>query len=181
MWGFLRHDVVPDIVTAGKPMGNGHPLSAMFIKPEVVSEFGTSARYFNTFGGNPVSCAAGLAVLDVIESEGLLANARDVGNYMQQGMRELARRHPIIQDIRGAGLFIGVELKDPLLKGSAKEATADFVNKMRSRFILLSATGPYGNVLKIRPPLVFSRANADQFLQTADAVFAEIQETSTLR
>ncbi|MGD9923726.1 MAG: aspartate aminotransferase family protein [Pseudorhodoplanes sp.] len=173
MWGFQRHGIVPDVVTAGKPMGNGHPLSALFVKPAVVAEFGASARYFNTFGGNPVSCAAGLAVLDVIESEGLMENARDVGNYLQEGLRELARRHAVIHDIRGAGLFVGVELIDPHRGDPATEAATNFVNAMRERFILLSATGPYGNVLKIRPPLVFSRANADLFLATADAVLSE--------
>lgn len=175
MWGFARHGIVPDMVTAGKPMGNGHPLSAMFVKPAVVAEFGANARYFNTFGGNPVSCAAGLAVLEVLEGEGLMQNALAVGNYLQQALRQLGQRHAIIKEVRGAGLFVGVELVDCVSGMPSTAAASEFVNAMRERHVLLSATGPYGNILKIRPPLVFSRANVDHLVQTADAVLSEIR------
>jgi 4-aminobutyrate aminotransferase-like enzyme len=165
MWGFARHGLVPDIVTMGKPMGNGHPVAGMAAQPEVLAEFGQRTRYFNTFGGNPVSAAVGMAVLEVIEGEGLVENARRVGEYLREGLRALGQRHPIIGDVRGAGLFIGVELvRDPLTREPATEETARLVNDLRERRILISATGPHANILKIRPPLVFSQENADLFL-----------------
>ncbi len=111
MWGFARHGLVPDLVTMGKPMGNGHPVAAMAARPELLAEFGARSRYFNTFGGNPVSAAAGIAVLDVIEREGLIANAQRVGAYLSQRLRQLQDRHALIAEVRGAGLFIGVELR----------------------------------------------------------------------
>ncbi|UZE49983.1 aminotransferase class III-fold pyridoxal phosphate-dependent enzyme [Rhodopseudomonas sp. P2A-2r] len=171
MWGFARHGIVPDIVTMGKPMGNGHPMAAMVARPEILDSFGKRTRYFNTFGGNPVSCAVGMAVLDVIENESLIDNARDVGAYLRDGLRGLANMHEIIGDIRGAGLFVGVELvTDRATKNPATAATAKLVNGLREKRILISAAGPHANVLKIRPPLVFSRENADQFLASIDEV-----------
>ena len=170
MWGFSRHGVVPDMVTMGKPMGNGHPIAAMVARPEILERFGKRTRYFNTFGGNPVSCAVGMAVLDVIAREGLIANARDVGAHLQDGLRVLAQRHAVIGDVRGAGLFVGVELvTDRATKAPATEQTARLVNGLRERRVLISAAGPHANVLKIRPPLVFSRGNADHFLSALDA------------
>jgi 4-aminobutyrate aminotransferase-like enzyme len=177
MWGFSRHGVIPDIVTMGKPMGNGHPIAAMVARPEILESFGKRTRYFNTFGGNPVSCAVGMAVLDVIEREALIANAADVGAYLRDGLRGLANMHEIIGDIRGAGLFIGVELvTDRATRAPATAATARLVNGLRDRRVLISASGPHANVLKIRPPLVFSRANADQFLAAFDEVATAIRE-----
>lgn len=171
MWGVQRHGIVPDMVTLGKPMGNGHPLAGLVARPEVLERFGRDMRYFNTFGGNPVSAAVGMAVLDVIEGEGVIANARDVGAYLSAGLQKLAARHSVIGDIRGAGLFIGVELvRDPRTRQPAPEAAAAIVNGLRERRILISASGPEANVLKIRPPLVFSRENADLFLGTLDEV-----------
>jgi 4-aminobutyrate aminotransferase-like enzyme len=171
MWGFARHGIVPDIVTMGKPMGNGHPMAAMVARPEILESFGKRTRYFNTFGGNPVSCAVGMAVLDVIENESLIENARAVGAYLRDGLRGLANMHEIIGDIRGAGLFIGVELvTDRATKAPATAATAKLVNGLREKRILISAAGPHANVLKIRPPLVFSRDNADLFLAAIDDV-----------
>ncbi len=175
MWGFARHGVVPDIVTMGKPMGNGHPVAAMVARRDILQRFGERTRYFNTFGGNPVSCAVGMAVLDVIESEQLVANARDVGAYLQAGLVRMAERHALIGDVRGAGLFVGLELvTDRVTKAPATEATARLVNGLRERFVLISASGPHANVLKIRPPLVFSRANADLFLATMEEVLEGI-------
>jgi 4-aminobutyrate aminotransferase-like enzyme len=177
MWGFSRHGIVPDIVTMGKPMGNGHPMAAMVARPEILESFGKRTRYFNTFGGNPVSCAVGMAVLDVIEGESLIESARDVGAYLRDGLRGLANMHAIIGDVRGAGLFIGVELvTDRATRAPATAATARLVNGLRDRRVLISASGPHANVLKIRPPLVFSRANADQFLAAFDEVATAIRE-----
>ncbi len=165
MWGFARHGLDPEIVTMGKPMGNGHPISAMVARPGVVDAFGRASRYFNTFAGNPVSCAAGMAVLDVIAQERLLENVRDTGAYMKAGLEKLAETHDVIGDVRGAGLFLGVELvKDRKTKAPASEECARLVNGMREKRVLISSTGPAVNILKIRPPLVFSRANADHFL-----------------
>jgi 4-aminobutyrate aminotransferase-like enzyme len=163
MWGFERHGVAPDMVTMGKPMGNGHPIAALVVRPDVVAAFGTNSRYFNTFGGNPVSCAAGMAVLDVIERENLQQNAREVGEFFRGALKKLARNWPVIADIRGAGLFIGVEI-DAGADADSARLTAEIVNGMRERRVLLSATGPRANVLKIRPPLIFSEANVEQFM-----------------
>ncbi|TXH37616.1 MAG: aminotransferase class III-fold pyridoxal phosphate-dependent enzyme [Rhodospirillaceae bacterium] len=174
-WGFARHNLVPDMVTIGKPMGNGHPIAGAVMQPHLVEEFGNRSRYFNTFGGNPVSCAVGRAVLEVIEGEGLAENAGTVGKYMLDGLKTLAARHAIIGDVRGAGLFLGVEfVKDRAIKEAAPEETARVVNDLRRRRILISATGPRANILKIRPPLVFSRENADMFLATMDDVLKAI-------
>lgn len=171
MWGFARHNVIPDIVTMGKPMGNGHPIAAMACKPEIIANFGANARYFNTFGGNPVSVAAGNAVLDVIENENLIANAKRVGAHIMDGAKSLAMRHACIGDVRGAGLFIGIELvTDGYAKTPATALTTHVVNTMRDHRILISAAGPHANVLKIRPPLPFSMANADQLLSTLDEI-----------
>jgi 4-aminobutyrate aminotransferase-like enzyme len=166
MWGFQRHGVVPDLVTLGKPMGDGHPIGGMVGKPDILSAFGAKTRYFNTFGGNPVSAAVGMAVLDVIEREGLMANAREAGAVLASGLRALAARHDIIGDVRGAGLFIGVELvEDRATRAPATAATQRIVNHLRRRGVLIGAAGPDGNVLKIRPPLVFGRAEAAVFLE----------------
>jgi 4-aminobutyrate aminotransferase-like enzyme len=164
-WGFSRHGVVPDIVTLGKPMGNGYPVAGLVARPEVLQGFGKSSRYFNTFGGNPVACAAGLAVLDVIRSEKLIANAAAVGERLRSGIERLAGAHELIGDIRGSGLFLGVELVgDRATKIAALDETTKLVNFMRRRRVLISATGPRQNVLKIRPPLNFTNDNADLLL-----------------
>ena len=164
-WGFARHGVEPDIITMGKPMGNGHPIAGAVMRPHLVSEFGRRARYFNTFGGNPVSCAVGNAVLEAIEEEGLAENAERTGAYLRDGIRALAKQHQIIGDVRGAGLFVGVELvSDASSRAPAGDAAIRIVNTLRANGVLISATGPRGNILKIRPPLVFSRDNADLLL-----------------
>ena len=172
-WGFERHDVVPDIVTLGKPMGNGHPLAGVVCERATVEAFAGQIDYFNTFGGNPVSCAVGMAVLDVLENEGLQLNALQVGRYLRAQLREQQNRYDLIGDVRGAGLFTGVELvadRDTL--APAPEAARAIVNAMRHRGVLFSATGPHGNVLKIRPPLVFSYEHADYLVTAFEAVLA---------
>ena len=171
MWGFERHGVAPDMVTIGKPMGNGYPMAGIVLRPEVIAEFGPRARYFNTFGGNPVAAAAGKAVLDTIRIEGLQQNALEVGSYLMEGLKALARSHSAIGDVRGSGLFVGVEIvSDPAAKQADAALTTRIVNGLRRRRVLISASGPRANVLKIRPPLVFSRENADMLLEALEDV-----------
>jgi 4-aminobutyrate aminotransferase-like enzyme/Ser/Thr protein kinase RdoA (MazF antagonist) len=173
-WGFETQGVVPDIVTMGKPIGNGHPLGAVVTTPEIARAFANGMEYFNTFGGNPVSCAAGLAVLDVMDSEGLQQNARDVGAYLLEGLRGLVARHPVAGDARGLGLFAGLELvrNRQTLEPAGPEASYA-ANRMRDCGILLSTDGPYHNVLKIKPPMCFSRADADRLVETLDLILSE--------
>lgn len=162
MWGVLRHGVVPDLLTMGKPMGNGHPLAGLMAKSELLEAFSQQTRYFNTFGGNPVSCAAGIAVLEVVEREGLQKRAQEVGDYLKTSLHQLAQTYPLIGDIRGAGLFLGVELvTDRKNKTPASNDAMRLVNDLRENGVLISTSGPRGNVLKIRPPLVFSMENVD--------------------
>ncbi|MCR8932240.1 MULTISPECIES: aspartate aminotransferase family protein [unclassified Pseudomonas] len=165
MWGFQRHGLTPDIVTIGKPMGNGHPIAGLVAKPEVLQAFGDEARYFNTFGGNPVSCAAAMATLRVIQNDKLQENSARIGALIKTGFRALAEKIDLIGDVRGDGLFIGVELVcDRKTKEAAKGIADQVVNGMRERGVLISATGPRGNVLKIRPLLTFNEAHAQQLL-----------------
>nr|WP_315598343.1 aspartate aminotransferase family protein [uncultured Cupriavidus sp.] len=171
-WGFQRHDLVPDIVTMGKPMGNGHPLAGLAVRPDVLAPFAQQCRYFNTFGGNPVSIAAGMAVLDVIEQEELGANARKVGQHLRARLRQLATQDPRIGDVRGAGLFVGVELVEDVRKTPATALAQRVVNNMRRKGVLLNATGPHANILKIRPPMVFSESQADMLADTLQSVLA---------
>ena len=173
-WGFQRHGVVPDMVSIGKGMGAGHPIAGLVVRPELVAELGKS-RYFNTFGGNPVSSAVGKAVLEVIENEALIENAGKVGSYLRLGLRKLAERYDVIGDIRGAGLFIGMEMvTDRNSRDPGTEEATRLVNGLRQKRVLISSAGPHANVLKIRPPLVFTQQNADQFLQTLDEVLASL-------
>lgn len=174
-WGFQRHGVVPDIVTMGKPMGNGHPVAGLVVRPEVMQAFGQASRYFNTFGGNPVSMAAASAVLDVIAQEGLQHNALQVGTYLRESLAALAQRHTLVGEVRGAGMFVGVELvTDRAARAPATAEAARVVNGLRQRQVLLSATGEHANVLKIRPPLVFTRAHANLLVQRLDEVLTAI-------
>ena len=170
-WGFEADNVVPDIVTTGKPMGNGHPLAATIARSELIDEFAKHSGYFNTFGGNPVSSAAGLAVLDVIEQEGLQENAFNTGRYLSDGLTELARKHAAIGDVRGNGFFKAVELiSEHGIRRPDKALAVRVVNELRQRGILSGSIGPYGNILKLRPPMVFSRENADHFLTVFDEI-----------
>ncbi|TMS51449.1 aspartate aminotransferase family protein [Mycobacterium sp. DBP42] len=164
MWGFTRHGVVPDLITMGKPMANGLPVAAMAARSEVLKTFAREVPYFNTFGGNPVSMAAAGAVLDVIEDEDLMANAGRVGTALRDELSRIATETPRIGDVRGAGLYVGVEMvTDPDLKAPDRAGAHDLVNAMRDRKVLISVCGADGNVLKVRPPLVFSMSDVDWF------------------
>lgn len=169
MWGFQRHGVVPDMVSLGKPMGNGYPVAGLVIRPEVVADFGAKARYFNTFGGNAVAAATALAVLEVVEGEGLQANAATVGALFRRGLDDLAARFPVLGATRSAGLFLGTDVIDAEGRPDAAGA-ARIVNRLREEGVLISATGKRGHVLKIRPPLVFSAQNVDFFLDRLQRV-----------
>ncbi|MDR6433867.1 aspartate aminotransferase family protein [Brucella pseudogrignonensis] len=167
MWGFQRHGIVPDLVTMGKPMGNGYPIAGVVAREEVLERFAREARYFNTFGGNPVACAAASAVLDILHDDDLLANALKVGTHMKAGFEDLSKRHAAIGDVRGVGLFLGVDILDENGRPSPDDA-GKLVNELRRRRVLISASGPLGHVLKIRPPLPFSISDADELLQICD-------------
>lgn len=170
-WGFEQQGVVPDIVVMGKPIGNGHPLAAVVCTPAVADSFAASGmEFFSTFGGNPVSCAIGLAVLDVIEEEGLQAHALRLGRHFLHGLRELAERHPLIGDVRGTGLFLGIELvRDRATLEPAVQETADLVEALRERRILTGIDGAMRNVIKIKPPMVLSEPDVDRALDQLDA------------
>ena len=173
-WGFELQDVVPDILVLGKPLGNGHPLAAVVTSPEIAASFATGPEFFSTFGGNSVSCAVGSAVLDVLEEEQMQASAARTGAALLSGLAELARRHPLIGDVRGTGLFIGVELVADRVTLEPATRQASYVkNRMRERRILLGTEGPYDNVLKIRPPMTFDAPAAVRLLETLDEVLGE--------
>lgn len=165
MWAFETQDVVPDIVTLGKPIGNGHPMAAVITTQEIADAFVTGMEYFNTFGGNPVSCAIGAAVLDVITEEQLMENAQHTGDYLQGELRKLQQDFNVIGDVRGLGLFIGVELvENRETKKPATALTAKLVEFMKAQQIILSTEGPFYNILKIKPPIVFNKQDADKFI-----------------
>jgi len=169
MWGFARHGIVPDLVTMGKPMGNGHPVAAVVGRAGVFAAFAKGGSYFNTYGGNSVSCATALAVLQVIRDENLLENARRSGEHLMRGLRGLAQRHTAIREVRGAGLFIGVELRANAASGRSGAAeTRRVVNGLCRRGVLVGSTGRDGNVLKIRSPLTLELQHADLLLEALD-------------
>lgn len=173
MWGFARHGVVPDMAIMGKPMGNGFPMGAVAVRPDLLAAFGSRNGYFNTFGGNPVAAAAGLAVLETIESENLQQNAFETGTYLRDSLAALMKTHPSIGDVRGSGLYIGVEIVTDAESGAPDQSAAErLVNAMRERNVLIGIAGKFGNVLKIRPPLVFRREHADIFLEAFAAALA---------
>jgi 4-aminobutyrate aminotransferase-like enzyme len=162
MWGFERHGLVPDMVVMGKPMGNGYPIGGVAVKPNLLEAFGATSGYFNTFGGNPVAAAAGLAVLETIEAETLQQNALEIGAYLLAELDGVAQRFSQVGDLRGKGLYIGVELvRDRKSKKPDREAATRIVDMLRDRNVLVGIAGPHGNVLKIRPPLCFERDHAD--------------------
>ena len=169
LWGYQRHGIAPDIVTLGKPMGNGHPLAGLCARHDLLDAFARETRYFNTFGGNTVSAAVGMAVLDVLAGEHVLQNADTQGQYFGQCLQALAQRHDCVGDVRQFGLFLGVELVhggDPSRPAAA--FTTRVVNGMKARGVLISACSPRANVLKIRPPLVLQREHVDFFIDALD-------------
>jgi 4-aminobutyrate aminotransferase-like enzyme len=167
-WAFEKYGVVPDVVVLGKPIGNGHPIGAVITTPEIAESFDNGMEFFSTFGGNNVSCAIGLKVLEVVQEENLESHALEVGERLLNGLRELQQRYEIMADVRGSGLFLGVEL---VRDGQpATNEAKRVVNRMREEGILLGADGPFHNVIKIRPPMPFSSEDADQLITTLDAV-----------
>ncbi len=175
-WSHQAYDCIPDIVTLGKPMGNGHPLAGVVARAELVEQFSEWAMYFNTFGGNPVSCAVGKAVLDVLEGENLLANAVSTGAYVAQGLRSLQDQYEIIGDVRQKGMFFAAELvTDRDSKEPAEAQSNALVNAMCRRGVLISRIGKHGNILKMRPPMPFQPEHADLLIAALDESFREIQ------
>ncbi|CDO34677.1 aspartate aminotransferase family protein [Novosphingobium sp. KN65.2] len=169
MWGFQRHGVDPDIVTLGKPMGNGQPIAGLLTRHDVVEKFGRSSRYFNTFAGNTVSCAAAVAVLQVIRRDKIMDNAREVGAYLLEKVSALRSRHECMGHVRGAGLFVAADINaEKAMQISSGALTASVVNAMRDDGVLISACGEDHNILKIRPPLIFTRDNVDHFVEVLD-------------
>ena len=173
MWSHAALGAIPDIVTMGKPMGNGHPLAGVVARADLVEKFASQTMYFNTFGGNPVSAAVGMAVLDVLEREDLLVNAQKVGAYVIEKMTALQKKHAIIGDVRGQGLFFAVEMvTDRRTKSPATAETKRIINAMRDHGVLISRIGIHDNILKIRPPMPFTQANADLLASTLDDVLS---------
>ena len=174
-WGFETNEVVPDIVTMGKSIGNGHPLAAVVTTHEIAEVFHNGMEYFNSFGGNPVSCAVGHAVLNVVKEEELQKNANDVGKYLLAKLKHIQKNHGLIGDVRGRGLFIGVELvKDhDTLEPAAKEADK-VINLMKEAGILMSTDGPDHNVIKIKPPIIFTRENADELVFNLNSIIDQL-------
>jgi len=173
-WGFETQGVVPDIVVLGKPIGNAFPLAVVVTTPDIAASFNNGMEFFSTFGGNPVACAAGLSVLDVLEEEHLQENALRVGNYLIARLKSLQVKHALIGDVRGLGLFLGIDLVlDRETRKPAPHQASYVVNRLRDRGILAGTDGPYHNVIKLRPPLIFSPADANLFVTTLDSVLAE--------
>ncbi|MBT6330424.1 MAG: aminotransferase class III-fold pyridoxal phosphate-dependent enzyme, partial [Kordiimonadaceae bacterium] len=175
-WGFEKYDIVPDIVTLGKPMGAGHPVAAVVTTREIASKFAEIDSYFNTFGGNPVSCAVASAVLDEIDNNELLKNVTEVGEHLRVGLDKLNDKYDFIGNIQGSGLFWGLDLvedrvtKEPMHDDKLRHITT----LLKDEGVMMGSTGRYDNILKIRPPLIFSKENADQALAAIDKVFSAL-------
>ncbi|AJY45706.1 aspartate aminotransferase family protein [Martelella endophytica] len=174
LWGFMRHEIEPDIVTMGKPLGNGFPMAACVTRPALLGAFCADTNYFNTFGGNPVAAAAGMAALDVIENEGLIENARLTGGAFTDALRNLMPRHPRIGEVRGAGLFFGVDIVDPETGAADQPTTRKVINRMKEAGVLLGSAGRDANTLKVRPPLTFTEAQSAFFVEALDGVLQRI-------
>jgi 4-aminobutyrate aminotransferase-like enzyme/aminoglycoside phosphotransferase (APT) family kinase protein len=175
MWGHQHHGVVPDFVTLGKPSGNGHPIGVVITRPEILDHFTKSAPFFSTFGGNNVSCAAGLAVLDVMADEDLIGNARSTGEYFKSLLFALKRKHPIIGDVRGTGLALGIELvRDPGTLEPASKETKKLINLVRDEGVLIGSEGVHGNILKVRPPIVISNENVEYAAAAIDQALTNL-------
>ncbi|NNF82012.1 MAG: aminotransferase class III-fold pyridoxal phosphate-dependent enzyme [Flavobacteriaceae bacterium] len=171
-WAFELHDVVPDIVTIGKPLGNGHPVAAVACTRKVADKFANGMEFFNTFGGNPVSCAIASEVIKVVKRENLKQHALETGNYLKQRLEKLSDKYPILANVRGKGLFLGIELTDTDLNPLTQE-TAYLIDRMKTFGILMSSDGPDNNVLKIKPPMIFSKTHADELLSRLDQILSE--------
>lgn len=173
-WAFEAHGVTPDIVTIGKPIGNGHPIGVVVTTQKIADAFKNGMEYFNTFGGNPVSCAIGSEVLKIIREEGLQENASRTGGYLKKGLLDLQSRFPVIGDVRGSGFFLGFELvDDPEARTPATSKASWLANRMREKSVLMSTDGPFNNVLKIKPPMVFTVEDANFLLRSIEAVLGE--------
>jgi len=174
MWAFELQGVVPDIVTLGKPIGNGHPLGAVITTREIAETFANGMEYFNTFGGSQVSSAVGMAVLDVMEKEGLMQNSLENGRLLKKNLEELKKTFPLIGDVRGEGYFLGIELViDPETKEPAPLHAEYIVERMKSLRILLSTEGPGHNVIKFKPPMVFNQKNVQQLTVELEKILSE--------
>jgi 4-aminobutyrate aminotransferase-like enzyme len=171
-WGFELYDVIPDIVTIGKPLGNGHPIAAVACTQEVANAFANGMEYFNTFGGNPVSCAIATSMLQTVKREKLQENALKVGTYLKSALASLAKKFPIIGDVRGQGLFLGIELVDTH-KNPLAAQTDYLANRMKDYGILMSTDGPDHNVLKMKPPMVFTKENSEELVSYLELIFNE--------
>ncbi|MDR1789790.1 MAG: aspartate aminotransferase family protein [Opitutaceae bacterium] len=171
MWNFLRHNAIPDLVTLGKPMGNGFPMGGVVVRPDLLDRFTREISYFNTFGGNALAGATGLAVLEELQGRQLVANAAKTGAYLKKRLAELAKQHPCIGDVRGAGLFVGVEFvktQDKLPQWDGRQPDAAIVTRLVNRLkelgVLIGASGPFANVIRARPPLCLTETEADFFV-----------------
>ncbi|CAM3716916.1 5-aminovalerate aminotransferase DavT [Vibrio aerogenes CECT 7868] len=175
-WGFARHNIEPDVITVGKPMGNGIPVSGLFAKSDVMASFSDHIPYFNTFGGNPVSMAAAQAVLKVIQEENLQEHSQTVGRQLLDELKTLMDKHECVGDVRGSGLFIGFELvSDRDSKTADKQLALDVTERLREKRVLTSVAGPYGNVLKLRPPLAFQTKDIDWLVTALDESLTELR------
>jgi 4-aminobutyrate aminotransferase-like enzyme len=176
MWGYQRHGVEPDLVTMGKPMGNGFPISGVAARGVLLERFGEDVRYFNTFGANSVAIAAATAVLDVLEEDGLLANARVVGDELRASIAAVAATHPVLRGVRGAGLYVAADVVAPATGVPDAAAASQIVNGMRGRHVLISSAGRHGTALKVRPPLPFNATDAAQLVEALDDVLREMAD-----
>ena len=180
-FGFEQQEVTPDIVVLGKPIGNGHPIGVVVTTPAIADQFATGPEYFSTFGGSTLSCRVGKAVLDIVDDEDLMENAKVMGDRLLGGLRQLQLKYPIIGDVRGVGLFIGVELvEDPETQQPATEIASYVLNRLREQRILMGSEGPHDNILKIRPPLTIETDDVDMILTVLGQVFSEAVSLSSL-
>ena len=171
-WGFQAHDVIPDIITIGKPLGNGHPIGAVICKKVIAESFANGMEFFNTFGGNPVSCSIALEVIKTVKRKKLQKNAKLVGNYFKNELIKLSRDNKVIADVRGEGLFLGIEFLNSEKNPLSKE-TKYIVNRLKDFGILSSVDGPFNNVIKIKPPMIFSKSNCKLFIKYLKIILKE--------
>ena len=173
-WGFEMHNVVPDIVIIGKPMANGHPIGAVVTTSEIAESFSKGVEFFTSFGGNPVSCAIGMSVLDVIEEENLQENAKVVGSYYMSLFKDLQKKYPSIGDVRGFGLFIGIEVVKKNSKEPDTKLAQRIKNELRNMKILVGTDGPFDNVIKSKPPLCFTKENAESVVKNFELILNKL-------